>query len=129
KSITTGKKAEASNVYRGMSEFGPASAVDGDSSTRWATDHGVTNAYLQIDLGTPQKFNYVAIEEAYPGRITNFELKYLKNNNWITFYKGKHIGERFEASFPMVKAQYIRLEILNATEGPTIYEFQLYYKD
>lgn len=129
KSLTTGKKAEASNVYRGMNEFGPASAVDGDSSTRWATDHGVTNAYLQIDLGTPQKFNYVAIEEAYPGRITNFELKYLKNNNWIAFYKGKHIGGRFETSFPPIKAQHIRLEILNATEGPTIYEFQLYNKD
>jgi len=129
KSLTTGKKAEASNVYRGMNEFGPASAVDGDSSTRWATDHGVTNGYLQIDLGTPQKFNYVAIEEAYPGRITNFELKYLKNNNWITFYKGKHIGGRFETSFPPIKAQHIRLEILNATEGPTIYEFQLYNKD
>lgn len=128
-SITIGKKAEASNVYRGMKEFGATAAVDGDSSTRWATDSGITNAYLQIDLGTPQKFNYVAIEEAYPGRITNFELKYLKNNIWITFFKGKHIGERFEATFPQVKAQHIRLEILKSTDGPTISEFQLYDKN
>jgi alpha-L-fucosidase len=127
-SLTTGKTAKASNVYRNMGEFAPAKAVDGDPDTRWATDGGTKNAWLEVDLGEPTVFNYVAINEAYAGRVSEFELKYFENGAWKTFLKGKRLGERFEASFPKIKAQLVRLEILKATDGPTISEFQLFLR-
>lgn len=125
-SLTTGKKATASNIYRNMKEFAPDKAVDGDSDTRWATDEGTKTAWLQIDLGEPREFNRVIIEEAYAGRVKDFELKYYENDTWKSFLKGKRLGEKYEAAFPKIKARLVRLEILDATNGPTISEFKLF---
>ncbi|MGC8744441.1 MAG: alpha-L-fucosidase [Verrucomicrobiia bacterium] len=128
-SITTGKKATASNIYRNMDEFAPSKAIDGDPETRWATDSGIKNAFLQVNLGEPKTFNTIVINEAYAGRVSAFELKYLENGNWKILLKGNRLGERFEKTFPKIKAQIVRLEILNASDGPTISEFNLYLKN
>ena len=59
-SLTTGAKATASNVYQNQAEYGPDKAVDGHGDTRWATDSGVTSAWLEVDLGKPVTFSRAA---------------------------------------------------------------------
>jgi alpha-L-fucosidase len=124
-SLTARKKAEASNVYQNMREFGPDKAVDDDSSTRWATDYGVKEGWLEVDLGKPSTFNCAKISEEYD-RVQEFELQYKLGNQWWTFARGMKIGPDCSMQFDSVTARYIRLNILKATEGPTIWEFQLY---
>ena len=109
-----------------MAQHGPDKAVDDDPATRWATDSGTKQAWLQTDLGKPMTFNHVMISEAYEGRVQRFELQYKDGNQWKTFLSGTNIGRNYSKTFDPVEAQHVRLNILQASEGPTIWEFQLF---
>ncbi len=123
-SLSTGKQATASNVYQNDPVHVAGKAVDGDFGTRWATDAGTKAAWLEVDLGAPTAFDRALISEDY-GRIRKFEIQYLDGATWKTAYAGEAIGYRHKAQFPAVTAQRVRLNILDAEEGPTIWEFQL----
>ncbi len=127
-SLTTAKKATASNVFQKSPEHNAAKAVDNDPDTRWATDSGVKQAWLEVDLGKPTTFNRVAFHEAYD-RVRKFELQYKHGEAWKTFLSGTRIGEEYSQTFEPVTAQIVRLNILEATDGPTIWEFQLLAPD
>jgi alpha-L-fucosidase len=123
-SLASGKKATASNVYQNSPAHGPDKAFDDDPGTRWATDYGIKQAWLEVDLGKPVTFSRVAISEEY-GRVRRFELQYKDAEIWKTFVQGTRIGDSYSENFDPVTAQHVRLNILEATEGPTIWEFQL----
>jgi alpha-L-fucosidase len=123
-SLASGKKVTASNVFQNSPAYGPDKAFDDDPGTRWATDSGVKQAWLDVDLGKPVTFGRVAISEEYD-RVRRFELQYKDGDTWKTFLQGARIGDEFSRSFDPVTAQHVRLNILDATDGPTIWEFQL----
>jgi alpha-L-fucosidase len=125
-SLTTGKQATASNVFQKSGGYAAKMAVDGDSDSRWATDGGTKSAWLEVDLGKDQTFDRAAINEAFAGRVKSFELQYKAGNEWKTFCKGTTLGENWEQRFEPVTARVVRLNILEATQGPTINEFELY---
>ena len=68
----------------------------------------------------------VRIQEAapYTGRVTKFEFQYRDGGAWKTIFSGTKIGDQFQKKFAPVKAQEFRLNILDATEGPTIAEIE-----
>jgi alpha-L-fucosidase len=74
-SVAAGKKASASNIYRGMHAYGPDKALDDDPATRWATDSGVSSAWLDVDLARPTAIAAVRICEEYD-RVRGFEVLY-----------------------------------------------------
>jgi alpha-L-fucosidase len=125
-SLTYGGKAKASNVYRKDRRWNPEFAVDDDPTTRWACDDDQKQAWLEVDLGKPATFSRAMIAEAYPKRVQSFELQYKDGDAWKTFARGTTIGEKWTAEFEPVTAQVVRLTVLEATVGPTIWEFQLY---
>jgi alpha-L-fucosidase len=124
-SLAYGKKAKASNIFQNSSGYGPAKAVDDDPATRWATDSGTRQAWLEIDLGKPTKFNRAVIIEEFD-RVKQFELQYKEDKQWQTITDGTKIGRKLQLMFSPVTARHVRLNILNATDGPTICEFQLF---
>ena len=124
-SLTAGMKTKASNTFQNNKTYGPDKAVDDDSSTRWATDSGIHQAWLEIDLGKSQTFHRARIREAF-ARVQKFELQYHKDNQWNTFLTDKKIGDDWSKTFKPITAQHVRLNILQAADGPTIYEFQLF---
>lgn len=125
-SLTLNAKATASSIYQGQAEYGPEKAVDGKGDTRWATDKGLRQAWLELDLGKPVTFKHVRLSEAFPKRVQKFELQRLDGEEWKTFYTGKTIGESWAAQFGPVTAQRVRLNVTDATDGPTLWEFQLF---
>ena len=128
-SIAKGKKGAASNVFgKNVATYGPDKAFDDDPETRWATDGGTREAWLEVDLGSPQTFDRVKIDEAVGRRVTEFELQAKQGDAYKTFAKGKRIGPDFEMKFAPVTAQVVRLNILKATDGPTIAEFEILKK-
>ena len=66
----------------------------------------------------------MSIEEACGERVQAFVLECKPNGAWRPFYTGKIIGEDFKAPFSPVKSKQFRLNILNATEGPTLWELR-----
>jgi alpha-L-fucosidase len=124
-SLTSGKRARASNVYQSNPAHGPDKAVDDDPSTRWATDSGTKQAWLEVDLGKGVTFSRIEISEAYD-RVRQFELQIKDGDQWQTFARGTRIGDEYVQQFSPITAQIVRLNILEATEGPTIWEFHLF---
>ena len=117
------KSARASVIY--SAEYGPEKAIDGDDQSRWATPAGTHQAWIELDLGQPQPIGKASISEASGRRITNFEFQYQDGEAWKTLFKGTKVGDGFSKSFKTVTAQKLRLNILEATEGPTIHEIKL----
>ena len=126
-SIAVGAKASASNVFQKERQYGADKAIDDDMETRWATDGGTHQAWLQIDLGKPQAFSKVALHEweGDPGRIQKFELQVKEGETWKTLFAATTMGTDFKKSFPSVTARIIRLNILEAKDGPTIDEVEI----
>ncbi len=125
-SAALGKAATASNVYQKMAEYGPDKALDDDPDTRWATDSGTHEAWLEVDLGEPTVIDRAFLSEAYAGRVQEFALQCQEGAAWRTFARGTEMGERRTLEFDPVTARRVRLLITKATEGPTIWEFQLF---
>ncbi|MCK4293546.1 MAG: alpha-L-fucosidase [Planctomycetes bacterium] len=124
-SLTAGKKATASNVYGNSRGYNAAKAVDDDPATRWATNSVTKQAWLEIDLGKPMTFDRVKISEEYD-RVQKFQLQFKAGDTWTTFAEGTKIGSNYSKQFKPVTARHVRLNILDATDGPTIWEFQLF---
>jgi len=127
-SLTLGAAATASNVYRNEREFEPVGAVDDDSNTRWATDDNVSECWIEVDLGTSREFDGVYLSEGWD-RVRSFVLECRDDPGkpWLSFYQGATIGTAgLAASFPPAKGRHVRLHILEAAGGPTIWDFELY---
>jgi hypothetical protein len=60
--------------------------------------------------------------------VQKFEFQYRNGGEWKTLFSGTEIGAAFSRSFAPVTAAEVRLNILDATEGPTIWEIELSQK-
>jgi alpha-L-fucosidase len=123
-------KATASNVYEKMADaHGPQLAFDNDSHTRWATDTGTKQCWIAADLGKPLTLQRVRIEEAVGERVQKFEFQYRDAGQWKTIYSGTKIGRWHQQKLDSpVTAREFRLNILDATDGPTIADIELIEK-
>ncbi len=122
-------KATASNVFQGQTEhYGPQQAFDNDPGTRWATDAGTRQAWIAADLGKPLTVERIRVEEAIGGRVQRFEFQYREGETWKTIFTGTQLGPWFQKRFPPVTAREFRLNILEASEGPTIADIELFEK-
>ena len=127
-SLALGAKATASNVYKQDKEFEPGRAVDDDSNTRWATDDGVGECWLEVDLGAVREIDGAFLSEGWD-RVKSFTLEARGDAGepWRAVYRGATIGTAgLTVSFPTVRGRYVRLHILDAASGPTIWDLELY---
>ena len=124
-----GATAEGSNVRRNELNYAPVMAVDQSPLSRWANDDGVTQAWLEIHLPRAVTFDVMLIDEAFGSRIQGFELRAKEGAQWKTFHTGKTVGRNWAAKFEPVNAQDLRIEILRATDAPTLRDVQLHFVD
>jgi alpha-L-fucosidase len=127
-SLTFGAAAKASSVYKNDKEFDPGRAIDDDSNTRWAAEEGAGESWLEIDLGTSREFDGAFLSEGWD-RVKSFVLETRDDERkpWRPFYQGTTIGTAgLTIAFQRAKGRYIRLHILDASAGPTIWDFELY---
>lgn len=117
-------KTTASNVFQNMEEFGADKAFDRDMETRWATDAGTKQAWVAVEFPKPTTASSVRIREAYAGRVKKFEVQCKEGASWKVVFAGDGLGEDFSRRFEPVTAREFRLNILEATEGPTISEIE-----
>jgi len=66
------------------------------------------------------------INEGGWDRVRKFELQIKENNKWKTIANGTTIGRSLELTFKPTKARYVRLNITEADEVPTILELELF---
>jgi len=121
--ISIGKPVKASGQW--STAYSAAKALDGDVSTRWGGAPDTRSGWLAVDLGKEETFDRVFISEGWD-RVRRFELQMKKGDSWKTFFKGTTIGENFSATFPPVTVRRVRLNMPEAIDVPTIWEFQLF---
>ena len=125
-SLAHGRPAAASNVYQKMNDqYGPEKALDDNPETRWATDAGVGECWLEVTLAKPARIGSVSIAEAIR-RVQDFAVEAMVDGAWKPVLTGRHIGDHFEKDIDPVTTDKVRLHILRATDGPTFYEFQVF---
>lgn len=128
--LALGKTATASNIRGGDPDFGADKAVDGDKNTYWATDDGVTNATLEVDLGGEQEFNVIRLEEMITlgQRVAEYKIEAWDDGaeNWKELNHGFTIGYRKLDRFPKVKSSRVRLTILQSRACPAIKSLGVY---
>jgi alpha-L-fucosidase len=125
--ITAHRPATASDVHPGGTQFGADKAVDDDPGTRWATSDSVAQAWLEVELAQPAPLARLVIRELDP-RLGKYELQYrtAATDPWRVAYAGTRAGTDFSATFAPVTARYVRLNILESSRPPTIWEFQVF---
>ena len=125
--LSAHRPATASDVHSAGTQYGADKAVDDDPDTRWATSDDVKQAWLEVDLLQPATIERLVIKELDP-RLAKFELQVraTPDEAWKTVYAGTTAGVNFEASFSPVTARFVRLQILDSTRPPTIWEFQVF---
>ena len=106
-------------------EYTAAKAFDGDRGTRWGAKSGDRSGWLAVDLGKPTAIDRVMIFESPWNRVTRFRLEYLAGEKWAPFHEGTRLGD-FRLRFQPITAQHVRLNVLEATQVPTIWEVQFY---
>jgi len=126
-SLAAGRPARASNVYRNDERWGAASALDEDAGTRWATDETVSEAWIEVDLGGPTTFRRAFVSEGWD-RVRGFAIEVPDGNGgWRAVFTGGRIPrEGAICRFGSVTASTVRLHILEAPGGPTIWDFEVY---
>lgn len=124
--VSQGKKASASSVWRDDMNFGPAAAFDGNPATRWGAAEQSRSGRLAIDLERPTQVARAIIDEGDWDRVRRFELQYQQGTTWKTITTGTTLGPRRELHFPPVTAQNFRLNVVEASEVPTIIAFELW---
>jgi len=123
-SLAAFKKIKASSVWPNPG-YEPDKAVDDDDGTRWGAGSDARSGWLEIDLGKPETLNRAVILEGPWNRVRAFELQYKDGEAWKTFAKGTKIGT-LRLTFEPVTTRFVRLNILSATNVPTIWEVQLF---
>jgi len=118
-------KATASNVYQHQDDYAAENAFDDDPGTRWATDSGTKQAWVALEFPQPTRIGAVRINEVLAPRVQKFEFQFRAGADWKTLCAGTELGANFQARFKPVTASAVRLNILDATEGPTISEIKV----
>ncbi|MCX6916240.1 MAG: discoidin domain-containing protein [Verrucomicrobia bacterium] len=111
--------------------------VDGNPATFWTTDPLVAEGWLEYDLGQVHTFSRAIIEEGNSGWIRHVQIQFKAGEDWKTAFQYKHGNPELWKMIPMelfcpefkfspVTAQFVRMNILSATQSPVVREFKLY---
>ncbi|MFD7308144.1 discoidin domain-containing protein [Promicromonospora sp. NPDC059942] len=120
--IARGKTATASSFDPWNGDWTPGRAVDGDATTRWASEWGPT-AWYQVDLGSVQSFDHVQLvwETAY-GK--SYQVQTSNDGNAWTTVRTVTGGNGGVDSLDVTgTGRYVRL---NLTERGTEWGYSLY---
>jgi alpha-L-fucosidase len=122
--LSEGKSARASSTW------GPGyeadKAFDGDESTRWGAAPNSRSGWLEVDLGKETRIGRAVIMELGYHRTQEFIIEFKQGDVWKELRRGTTIAGPRVFDFPPLTARYVRLNILKASEVPTIEEFQIF---
>ena len=128
-------QASADSYFSGLGygdTLKPEKAVDGNTSTRWASDDNTINTktWLQLDMRTPQLFNKLVLTEhrQFGARIAAFNVSVSEDGeNWNTWPRVIFSETIVRVINKPVMARYIRIDFIKSVnEGVNITEAEAY---
>jgi alpha-L-fucosidase len=110
--------------------FEPDNALDGDSITCWMPPDWTTKAELVVTLNGEKTFNRVMFQEQirdFGQRIARFAVDAYIDGQWRQIAEGQTVGYKRICRTPEVKADKVRIRILDLRVCPTISNFAIYH--
>ena len=142
--LALGKTATASHYYgqgnASETQFLPANAVDGDLSTRWASEgDSQYNGSLTVDLGQPTEFNQFQIyfEEGGAATVEDYMIEGSNSadSGFVELYNApddltvQNYFEKVDLKEPQTY-QYVRITIdVSGYPSASLREFEIYNVD
>lgn len=127
--LATGATVVATNVRAHSPRFAPQNLLDGDRSTYWATDDGVTRPELRLEFPKPVTFNVIRLRESIGlgQRVGAFEIDAQTGGEWRRIAAATSIGNcRLIRTAQPVTTDNLRLRITEAPVCPALSEFGLF---
>jgi len=121
-------KAKA-DTYRGKSkDYAASNVTDANPETYWATDDGVTNGSVEIDLGGEKTVKYVLLQEyiRLGQRVKSFTIDVWQDDSWKQVGEATTIGYKRIVKIDPVETGKIRINILEAKACPVISNVEVY---
>jgi chitosanase len=125
--LSQGRTATSSSVE--TSSLGPANAVDGKTSTRWASKEGSDPQWIRVDLGASHPISHVKLvwEAAY-GKVYQVQTS-ADGTNWKSIYStGTGNGATDDLTGLSGSGRFVR--VLGTKRGTpygySLYEFQVF---
>ena len=108
--------------------FAPDNATDGNKETYWATDDGITDASMEVQLGESKTLKYIVLQEYIKlgQRIQAFTVESWVNNNWAHLASGTTIGYKRILRVDPTETNKIRIHITGAKACPLISNIEVY---
>jgi|SRR5580704_3039876 alpha-L-fucosidase len=121
-------RVTASNVRGNASEYAGDRAFDGQPDTYWATDDGITHAWLQIDFDRAARFNTILVQEniALGQRVKKFSVQVWRDGEFKNIAEQTTIGYKRILRFPAVGTDKLRLVIEDAKASPAIANVEVF---
>ena len=118
----------ASNIRGGERRLAATNVLDSSFDTYWATDDGVTNASLTLDLGQETDLDTVLLQEniALGQRVRRFSIQAWNGAEFATVSRQTTIGYKRIVRFSRSKTSKIRIVIEDARACATVSTLELY---
>jgi alpha-L-fucosidase len=126
--LANGGKTSATNVRGNNDTYAAKNATDGNNTSYWATNDGVTSGSLTIDFYEPTEINRMVLQEYIPfgQRVKEFSIAVKIGEEWIQIDTQTTIGYKRILRFNTIKATAFRLDIIDAKASPLISNLALY---
>lgn len=119
-------KASASSTWP-EPNYEADKANDDDPLTRWGAAADSRTGWLAIEFEKSRTVRFALVDEGEYNRVAKHEIQARTQDGWKTITTGTSIDSDSKIKFPSpVTASAFRLNILEASEVPTIAEFQLF---
>ncbi|NJM24186.1 MAG: alpha-L-fucosidase [Bacteroidia bacterium] len=120
--------ALATNVRGNADTYLATNATDGNNNTYWATDDNVTNASIEIDMGTERQVKYIVLQEyiALGQRVKSFNVEAENAGTWTRIAEGTTIGHKRILPVDSLTARKVRVNIEASKACPLISNIALY---
>ncbi len=128
--LAAGAKISPGNTRNNDPGYGPASLVDGNTDTYWATDDMVTQCGILFEFPDPVQFNVIRFREYLPlgQRIDGWAVENWTGSGWKELATGQSIGSCRIIETDPVWTSKIRFRVTHSPVCPVLSEFGLYLK-
>jgi len=120
--------ATASDVRGSSSVYEAENAIDGNKESYWATNDHVTQASITVSFEKPTEVNRILLQEYIPlgQRVKKFKVSAEIEGEWKDIDEQTTIGYKRILQFETVKADKIKVDILESKGPITLANLELY---
>jgi alpha-L-fucosidase len=129
RNLAADARLTASNVRGKSRKYAPENLLDGDPSTRWATDDSVITPELTLEFRKPVTFSVIRLREdiRLGQRIESFQVDARRDGAWRKIAEATSIGScRLIRTAQPVSTDRVRLRITASPVCPVLSDFGLF---